>query len=74
MLIYPKRRGGPSGLIRLGEVGPPSFPIELFEYHFELDGVLENNEDQLTHAATRLLSDDLAAPPLILADGQPIAV
>lgn len=73
MLIYPKRRGGPSGLIRLGEIGPPSFPIELFEYHFELDGVLENNENQLAHAATRLLGNDLAAPPLMLADGQQIA-
>ena len=62
MLIYPKRRYGPSGLIRLGEIGPPSFPIELYEYHFELDGMLEDSETQLVRAATRLLDNDLAQP------------
>lgn len=44
MLIYPARHGGPSGLIRLGEIGPKSFPIELFEYHFELNGDLSSGE------------------------------
>lgn len=69
MLIYPARRGGPSGLIRLGEIGPPSFPIALFEYHFGLDGVLEDNESQLARDVNQLLGNDLAAQPLIIADG-----
>lgn len=55
MLIYPKRRGGPSGLVRLGEIGPKSFTIQLFEYHFELDGALEVTEDQLIEDAISLL-------------------
>jgi hypothetical protein len=61
MLIYPKRPGGPSGLIRLGNIGPPSFSIDLFEYHFELDGVLEDNENQLVYDAAHLLGNALSA-------------
>lgn len=55
LLIYPKRQGGPSGLVRLGEIGPASFPIELFEYHFELDGELPNNELALASDAFNLI-------------------
>ena len=55
MLIYPKREGGPVGLVRLGEIGPPSFPIEVFEYHYELDGILADNEVELARNTKYLL-------------------
>jgi 5-methylcytosine-specific restriction enzyme subunit McrC len=53
LLIYPKRNGGPTGLVRLGEVGPPTFPIQLYEYHFDLGADLGEEEESL---GSRVLS------------------
>lgn len=44
VLIYPARTGGPRGSVRLGEVGPAEFPIQLYEYHFDLGNDLETEE------------------------------
>jgi 5-methylcytosine-specific restriction enzyme subunit McrC len=46
LLVYPKRRDGPSGMVRLGGVGPPGHTIDLYEYHFDLGADLGQEEGQ----------------------------
>lgn len=50
ILIYPKRSGRAGGLIRIGQIGPTEFPIELFEYHFDLSSDLEKEEQSIAVA------------------------
>lgn len=59
MLIYPKRKGGPTGLVRLGEIGPAAFPIDLFEYHFDLNADLEAEEDDFAKSLASKVHKDL---------------
>lgn len=54
VLIYPKRSGRKGGLIRIGQIGPSEFPIDLFEYHFDLSSNLENEEKSLAVAIAAL--------------------
>lgn len=56
LLIYPKRRGGPSGLIRLGSLGPVEYSINLYEYHFDIGENLENQEAMFSEAVVGLLT------------------
>lgn len=71
MLFYPCGRDGVSGLVRLGEIGPPSFPIELFEYHFELDSELADSETQLGFVVNHLLDPKDVGQPINVDSGQP---
>ena len=36
--------------MRIGQIGPSEFPIELFEYHFDLSSNLEKEEHSLAFA------------------------
>jgi hypothetical protein len=71
MLFYPCGRDGVSGLVRLGEIGPPLFPIELFEYHFELDSELADSETQLGFVVNHLLDPKDVGQPINVDSGQP---
>jgi len=51
LLVYPKRRDGPTGRVRLGEVGPPGHTIDLYEYHFDLSADLGQEEEQFIEFA-----------------------